>query len=60
MSSVVGKLVQLGAGGEVDRSFDVADKELVIGRWVPESENVPASRGTRTRARAKMASSIDD
>ena len=37
MSSVVGKLVQLGAGGEVDRSFDVADKELVIGRWVLES-----------------------
>ena len=35
MSSVVGKLVQLGASGEVARSFDVADKELVIGRCAP-------------------------
>ena len=34
MTTVVGRLVQLGVSGEVDRAFDVADKELTIGRQV--------------------------
>jgi|TARA_B110000977_G_scaffold200131_1_gene289588 hypothetical protein len=33
MTSVVGKLMQLGDGGDVDRTFDVAKKDLVIGRY---------------------------
>ena len=34
MTTVVGRLVQLGVSGEVDSAFDVADKELTIGRQV--------------------------
>ena len=34
MTTVVGRLVQLGASGEVDRAFDIADKELTIGRQI--------------------------
>jgi hypothetical protein len=33
MSSVVARLVQLTDDGDVARTFDVADKELVIGRY---------------------------
>ena len=31
---VVGRLVQLGEEGKVDSTFDIAGKELVIGRCV--------------------------
>ena len=34
MTTAVGRLVQLGASGEVDRAFDIADKELTIGRQI--------------------------
>jgi hypothetical protein len=58
MSSVVGKLVQLGASGEVARSFDVADKELVIGRCAPVpgglrlTKRTPGSRREPRRGRS--------
>jgi hypothetical protein len=32
MTNVVARLMQLNDGGDVARTFDVADKELVIGR----------------------------
>jgi|TARA_B110000971_G_scaffold119535_1_gene122357 hypothetical protein len=55
MTSVVGKLMQLGDGGDVDRTYDVAEKELVIGRYetLCFSRNAPLisppRRGTTTR-----------
>ena len=33
-TAVVGRLVQLGDGGKVDSAYNIADKELVIGRCV--------------------------
>ena len=49
MSSVVARLVQLTDDGDVARTFDVADKELVIGRYDgPETRRPKRSRrGTR-------------
>jgi len=49
--SVVARLVQLTDDGDVARSFDVADKELVIGRYErrrdAENETKRSRRGTR-------------
>ena len=49
MSSVVARLVQLTDDGDVARTFDVADKELVIGRYDGPEKRRPkrSRRGTR-------------
>jgi|AntAceMinimDraft_5_1070358.scaffolds.fasta_scaffold50146_1 hypothetical protein len=38
---VVGRLVQLGDGGDADRAYDIAAKEVVIGRCVTPTPPAP-------------------